>query len=423
MVPHHHSIFFKLNLFFLFTMAALLAFYYMTLREFKTQEQHQIERRVLRDEAQIRKIILEEPDDQDKEFKRYGYEVVEYPDAIKPKLHPLFLSPPSSFPPNVAERIRDGRLRIYQNDGKLYYELVGPHHSTIIASTIEFYRPRWIHLLFGSMLAILVLLYWTTVRSLRPLKKLAKQIQRFGEGHMDVSTRSHGKDEIAFVANQFDIAAKKMRAMKEARTLFMRNIMHELKTPITKGKLSVALMEQGEEEQVLRRAFNRMEQLISEMAEVEMITSQSLDLVYDRCDVAKMVEAVSMLLFVDVFDQTIDFSCERCIVEADCKMMTIVLKNLIDNAIKYTPDGEKKHVEVCCRNGEIRVINRGEPLERSFREIVEPFVKGDAAHSPANFGLGLYIVTSILDAHGAELDYRYLRGKHHFIVKGLKFLR
>ncbi|WP_457595797.1 ArsS family sensor histidine kinase [Hydrogenimonas sp.] len=419
MVPHHHSIFFKLNLFFLFTVAALIAFFVMTLREFQAEELRQIEKRVILDEARIRKIFLDDEEDLAKRLKQNGYELVEYPDALKPKLTPIFRHPPASFPPLVAERIRDGRLRIYRDDERLYFELVGPRHSTIVSSRLDIYRPKWMPILFGSMLAVLILLYWTTVRSLKPLKKLAKQIQRFGEGHMDISTRSDEKDEIAFVANQFDAAVKKMRAMKEARTLFMRNIMHELKTPITKGKLSVALMEKGEEERVLRRAFNRMEQLIQEMAEVEMITSQSLDLVMEDCDMRKMVEAVSMLLFADVMDQSITLTCGGCTIHADCKMMTIVLKNLIDNGLKYSEDGK---VEVCCRNGTIEVINRGEPLPKSFSEIVEPFTKGDANHSQASFGLGLYIVRSILDAHGAELDYRYWQGRHHFVIKGLTFV-
>ena len=420
MVPLRHSIFFKLNLFFLFAVAALLAFFIMTMREFKTQELRMIEQQVVKDEAEIRKIILEEEEDSTKKFRAKGYRTIEYPDALRPHLVPIFRVPPANFPPMVAERIRDGRLRIYRDDDDLYFELVGPRHSTMIAAPLEIYRPKWIPILFAAMLAVLVLLYWTTVRSLRPLKKLAKQIQRFGEGHMDISTRSHEADEIGFVANQFDAAVKKIRAMKEARTLFMRNIMHELKTPITKGKLSVALMEKGEEEQVLRRAFERMEQLIAEMAEVEMITSQSLELVYEECDIEKMTKAVGMLLFVDVLEQTIEYTCDPCVMRADCKMLTIVLKNLIDNGLKYSTDNR---VEVCCRNGEIRVINAGEPLEKSFREIVEPFVKGEGNHIHTNFGLGLYIVKSILDAHGAELDYFYRNGKHHFIVRGLEVVR
>ncbi len=415
---NRHSLFFKLNLFFLFTVTALIAFFVMTIREFEAQELHLIEKKVLHDEAEIRKIILEEVSDPEKRFRAKGYKLIEYPEMIKPQLKQIFKHPPSSFPLIVSERILDGRLKIYRDSDNLYFELVGPNHSTMIASPMDVYRPKWIPLLFGSMMAILILLYWTMLRSLKPLKTLAEQIRRFGEGNMNISTKSEKKDEIAFVANQFDAAARKIRAMKEARTLFMRNIMHELKTPITKGKLSVALMEKSDEEQVLRRAFERMEQLIQEMAEVEMITSQSLDLEFGTCDLKTMVNDVSTLLFIEN-DRRIKFVCHPCKVEADCKLLTIVIKNLIDNGLKYSSDNS---VDICCKDGTIEVINDGEPLPKSFEEIIEPFAKGEPNHEES-FGLGLYIVKSILDAHGAELSYRYENGRHIFSITGLKPVR
>ena len=412
---NRYSLFFKLNLFFLFTVAALIAFFVMTIREFEAQELHLLEKKVLHDEAEIRKIILEEVGDPEKKFKAKGYILIEYPEPIKPKLEQIYAHPPSSFPLIVSERIADGRLKIYRDSDNLYFELIGPKHSTMIASPLDLYRPKWIPLLFGSMIAILILLYWTMIRSLKPLKTLAEQIRLFGEGNMNISTKSDKKDEIAFVANQFDAAAKKIRAMKEARTLFMRNIMHELKTPITKGKLSVALMNGGAEEEVLRRAFDRMEQLIQEMAEVEMITSQSLDLEFSVCDLKNMVNDVSTLLFIEN-DRKVKFVCHPCRVEADCKLLTIVIKNLIDNGLKYSPDNA---VDICCKNGVIEIINSGEPLSKSFEEIIEPFAKGVPSATEESFGLGLYIVKSILDAHGADLVYRYENGRHIFSIRGL----
>ncbi|WP_456383494.1 ArsS family sensor histidine kinase [Hydrogenimonas sp.] len=414
-----HSIFVKLNLFFIFTVIALIAFFYMTIREFEAQELHLIEKKVLHDEAEIRRIILEEEGDLRKRFKKEGYRIIDDPSFIKSEIKQIYRHPPSSFPLIVSERIMDGRLKIYRDKDNLYFELIGPQHSTMIASPVKTYQPKWIPLLFGSMMAILVLLYWTILRSLKPLKTLAEQIRLFGEGNMNISTRSEKKDEIAFVANQFDAAVKKMKAMKEARTLFMRNIMHELKTPITKGKLSVALMGEGEEEKILKQAFDRMEQLIQEMAQIEKITSQSFKLNIETCDFQKIIDEVAALLFIDR-KKHIKLLCRSCKLRADCKMMTIVLKNLIDNAMKYSPD---KQVNLCCKKGEIIIINHGEPLSRDFEEIMEPFAKGDSGNSNESFGLGLYIVKSILDAHGAELTHRYEDNVHIFTIKGLKTVR
>ena len=413
-VPPHRSIFFKLNLFFLFTAAALIAFFVMAMREFRIEELHHIERKAVLDEARIREIFLKERQEAPRRFRELGYRLLEDPAAFPADITPIFIHPPSAFPTPVAQRIRDGRLRIYRDRDHLYFELIGPHQSKMVVTPLNLYRPRWLPLLFAGMFATLVLLYWTIRRNLRPLRRLAHQIHRFGEGEMEISTRSEGRDEIAFVANQFDLAVKKIRAMREARTLFMRNIMHELKTPITKGKLSLALMERGEEEAVLRRAFERMEQLIAEMAEMEMITSRTLDLDYDRCHLKQMVDSVSLLLFVDASRECVRYEGEEAWVHADCKMMTIVLKNLIDNGLKYSDD---RCVRVRLEPERIEVINRGAPMARPFEELIEPFAKGALQPGVASFGLGLYIVKSILDAHGAALTYRYEEGHNLFTIR------
>ena len=266
-----HSIFFKLNLIFFVAVVTLVAAFVMMVREIETQQIRILENRALDAEAKIRKIILRSGHHLEESLRKEGFTIIRHPERINATLTPLLQPPPSTLSPALKQRIEDGRLRFYTDGSRLYIQLSGPKKSRMIAVPIEAYRPKWIAIFFGSMLGVIVLLYLTMRRSLRPLKKLARQIQRFGEGDMTISTKSNKLDEIAFVANQFDAAAKKIRAMKEARTLFMRNIMHELKTPITKGKLSVALMEENDVSDVLRRAFSRMEHLIAEMAKVELV--------------------------------------------------------------------------------------------------------------------------------------------------------
>ncbi|BDY13336.1 ArsS family sensor histidine kinase [Hydrogenimonas cancrithermarum] len=412
---NRHSIFFKLNLIFLFSLATLIAFFVMMVREIQTQELRLLEKKVVTSESEIRKIIIHDGKNLEESFRSKGYRPIEDPSAIRAKLKPIFQHPPASFPETLQERIHDGRLKIYRDGNHLYFELIGPTHSRMISTPIDAYRPKWIALFFGSMIGVVLLLYWTMRRSLIPLKTLATQIRRFGEGDMTISTRSDKKDEIAYVANQFDAAVKKIKAMKEARTLFMRNIMHELKTPITKGKLSVALIEEGVEAEILRRAFSRMEELIQEMAQIELITSQSLELKMQKCDLETIVENVATLLFVE--PERIKLSCHPCSIVADCDLITIVLKNLIDNAFKY---GTDKRVDLCYRKDVLEVINKGAPLAQSFERMIEPFAKGSPSGSKESFGLGLYIVKSILDAHGAELSHRYEKGRHHFVITGLK---
>ncbi|MBL1244361.1 MAG: hypothetical protein COA39_008230 [Sulfurimonas sp.] len=75
------------------------------------------------------------------------------------------------------------------------------------------------------------------------------------------------------MANEFNNAAKKISALIESRNLFLRNIMHELKTPITKGRFSVEMLEDTKHKERLLNIFIRMDSLINEMALVEEISS------------------------------------------------------------------------------------------------------------------------------------------------------
>ncbi|WP_456403969.1 ArsS family sensor histidine kinase [Hydrogenimonas sp.] len=412
---NRHSIFFKLNLIFLFALGALIALFAMMVREIQSQEMQMLEKKAVKCEADIRKIIVQSGSSLQKRFEEHGYTPIPHPEEINVNLQPLFQPPPPSFPSALRERIEDGRLRIYRDKERIYFELIGPKSSRMVATEIETYRPKWIAIFFGGMTGIIILLYWTLRRSLIPLKTLAKQIKRFGEGETDITTLSKKRDEIAFVANQFDAAVKRINAMKEARTLFMRNIMHELKTPITKGKLSVALLKEEQEAKILQRAFSRMEHLIHEMAEMEMITSRALDLKPGRCDFRSLVKDATNLLFIE--EDRIAIACHKCYLEVDYNMMVIVLKNLIDNAIKYG-SGEKVHL--CYRKGVLEVINRGEPMKESFEKMLEPFSKDENGNTKESFGLGLYIVRAILEAHGATLSHRYEKGYHIFSITGLK---
>ncbi|BBG66605.1 putative two-component sensor [Hydrogenimonas sp.] len=415
---NRHSIFFKLNLIFIFALGALIALFAMMVKEIESQEMRILEKKAIECEADIRKIIVQNGTPLKERFEEHGYTVIEHPEEINVNLRPIFQPPPPSFSPALRERIEDGRLRIYRDDSRIYFELVGPKSSRMVAAPIEVYRPKWIALFFGGMTGIIILLYWTLRRSLIPLKTLAKQIRRFGEGETDISTLSNKRDEIAFVANQFDATVKKINAMKEARTLFMRNIMHELKTPITKGKLSVALLKEEQEAKILQRAFSRMEHLIHEMAEMEMITSRSLDLKSGVCDFRSLVKDAANLLFIE--EERIVVSCRSCHIEADYNMMVIVLKNLIDNAIKY---GSEDKVHLSFRKGTLEVINRGEPMSESFEKLLEPFSRDENGDRRESFGLGLYIVRSILEAHGATLSHRYEKGYHIFSIDGLKTVK
>jgi two-component system OmpR family sensor kinase len=91
--------------------------------------------------------------------------------------------------------------------------------------------------------------------------------------------------------------------------------------------------------------------------------------------------------------------------------MVLVLKNLLDNGMKY---GKNKCVLLRTRKGVIEVVSNGDPLEHPLSYYTEPFSQAEKRSS--GFGLGLYIVDSILQKIGYRLGYRHEDGKNIFML-------
>jgi two-component system OmpR family sensor kinase len=122
-----------------------------------------------------------------------------------------------------------------------------------------------------------------------------------------------------------------------------------------------------------------------------------------------LVEASIDLLMVEHPERLISVNVKKdYIVKVDFELFTLVVKNLLDNAIKYSTD---KHVIVNIDEGKLEIINKGEPLKGSLEEYFKPFHA-----SKSGLGLGLYIVKSILDIHQMTLEYRYEEGKNIFTI-------
>ena len=89
-------------------------------------------------------------------------------------------------------------------------------------------------------------------------------------------------------------------------------------------------------------------------------------------------------------------------VTTDFRLFSTAIKNMIDNALKYSPDHK---VRVLTQGNEIVFENRGKPLSQPLSYYVEPFTKEQPAKS--SFGLGLYLVDAILQSHDMVLAYEY----------------
>ncbi|MCT7518219.1 ArsS family sensor histidine kinase [Aliarcobacter cryaerophilus] len=303
-------------------------------------------------------------------------------------------------------------FKIFEIDGKIYL-FFEKFDTQILIKDLEsknLTNSFYTIFVFVSLLIVITILYINTLKKLLPLKELKDKVINFGDEKFDFElSNSRSKDEVTLLANEFKKSAQKLKNIKESRNIFIRNIMHELKTPITKGKFLLQLEKSDENIEKLKMVFNRLENLINEFATIEELISQNRVLEKKSYFLEDLLDNAKDILMID--DNCVKNSYENIKLNVNFKLFSIAIKNLIDNAIKYSND---KKVEVLTQNEDILFVNNGKKLEGDFEKYLEPFYSKSSNES---FGLGLYIVFNILKANGYNLLYKYEDGKNIFIVK------
>ena len=254
--------------------------------------------------------------------------------------------------------------------------------------------------LLGFISSVMIFIYVTMTRKLLPLRRLNREVKAFGEGNMDIKFKRYGNDEIGKIAKSFNIAVNSIKRHINSKNLFMRNMMHELKTPITKGRIVVETLKDEEDREILIRAFDRMNEIITELAQVEKITSKNIKHNIERVDFSTLVKGAKALL-LDQDEQIVELY-EDFELQADVRLLTVALKNLLDNGIKFSTDDK---VTIKADASKIEILSQSEPLKEPLEFYIEPFSQGEK--NAQGYGLGLYIVKSILEIHRYTLTYYY----------------
>ncbi len=302
---------------------------------------------------------------------------------------------------------------------KKYHYLLIEHENFTQLFKDEDYQPHRydvIKIIFGAIFAIIILSYVVTIRKIKPLRRLKREMDKFGEGSLDIDCATDGKDEISQVSNSFAHAVKQIQNLNNSRQLFLRNIMHELKTPITKGRISAEMVESGKQKDRLIHVFEKLELLINEFASIEQITSGSgikniraarlIDIIDESIDLA-MVPSKALKLEID----------DSLVLNVDFRLFTTAIKNLIDNGIKYSLD---RFVFITASKERVSFISKGSPLEHDLEYYSQPFIQAKNSHQ--SFGLGLYIVDNIAKAHKLDFRYYHKNGLNYFYFEKIENL-
>ena len=302
--------------------------------------------------------------------------------------------------------------QVWRHKQNFYLFIKHPQFQLLLEDKEKASFPQ--EILFAYILSLLFLLslyFWLT-RSLKPLKSLHESIQKVAKGDLTISFQSKKSDEIAQVSNAFDDALRKIEALINSRQLFLRTIMHELKTPIGKGKLLNEFLEDNKQKESYDMVFERLELLIEEFSKIEQMLSSSYQVKLASYNVQEMIDQALELMIMDeeeIEKQVTINQIEPLILKTDFELFSLALKNLIDNALKYSLD---RKITIYIYHDRIELSNRGKQFTQNLQEYTQPFnPKGQG------LGLGLYIVQNIMKLLELRIIYDYNEEENNFTIK------
>jgi two-component system OmpR family sensor kinase len=294
-----------------------------------------------------------------------------------------------------------------------YIHILTPRFRILFKDLNKYNKSINGYAIFVIMLFLLVFIYLWLLKSLKPLQELKEHINKFANGDLKIDCSSNKKDEIAEVANEFNKAVKEIDLLLNSRQLFLRTVMHELKTPIAKGRIVSELVEDDKQKDRLIQILEKMDFLINDFAKVEQVVSKNYNINKHVTSLEKIVENSISMLMLDNQSDKIKLELEPDIkIEVDLDLISMAFKNLIDNALKYSID---KKVKIKYQDNNILFISDGDALTRPLKDYFKPF-HNDTKSKNHGMGLGLYIVKSILDMHSMTFEYEYKNSTNIFII-------
>jgi signal transduction histidine kinase len=287
-------------------------------------------------------------------------------------------------------------------------EILERFRDTILAVTIPMIL---IGMAGGAFLAF---------RALRPIRELSKAVRRVIEtAHIDarvpVSRTDDELDELVRLFNQMlDKIAVLIGGMREA----LDNVAHDLRTPMTRLRiLSEEALQSNSGSDLQREALadcleetEHVIAILDTLTDISEAETGTMRLLLEEVNVSALIDEVLELYQYVAEEKDIHLSAsasEELWLSADPRRMRQVLANLLDNAIKYTPNGGKVEIEAFKTGQKVVVLFKDTGIGISAEDmprIWDRLYRGDKSRSQRGLGLGLSLVRAVVHAHHGHVE-------------------
>lgn len=268
--------------------------------------------------------------------------------------------------------IRKKGFAILLLDNRYYLHIRTPHFQILLKDELNKFEKNYYHfVVFAIVLSLLILIYILILKNIK-------------DTNLQLSSRK----------------------------LFLRTLMHELKTPIAKGRIVSELITDQKQKDRMIDIFENLNYLIDDFVKVEKILSKNHNLNMTSVSIDTIVNKSIDMLMLETHDKVTIEDTLQLKLDVDLELFTIAIKNLLDNGLKYSSDGK---VMIKVKDHSLLFISKGDELPRALKEYFKPF-HNETKNKNHGMGLGLYIVDSVVKIHNMKFKYIFDNQENIFII-------
>ncbi|MFZ1321711.1 MAG: HAMP domain-containing sensor histidine kinase [Ignavibacteria bacterium] len=319
------------------------------------------------------------------------------PDLKELRTFPEFREGAQNFP----MRFKGGPLFFTKiNNG---YIIISPAKHIVF---IE--REKAILLIILAISILTLVLYFALRWIFGPIKSISKDIEEISKGNLNTRIILNRSDELGRLADSINEMKEKISNMINSKESLLIDVSHELRSPLTRIKLACEFIDDEKLRKKINEDVNELESMIKGLLDTYRNENAGVEINREDLNLSELLNNVAIKFNSDRLiniNESGDF-----FINADKVGMETVLRNVIDNALKYSED---KPVTVKLSGNKdtakLSIMDDGKGIEKDeLVKIFEPFYRTDKSRNKKiqGYGLGLSLVKKILDGHGLQHEIK-----------------